>query len=266
MDLKLNADRFTGDKYVRDYDKYRPTPPNDILLQTLNYLNKPKANRVLDLGCGTGISTVIWNDFANEIIGVEPSKEMLSMAHQNNGNSKIKYLNNFSNEIPLKSKSIDIISCSQSFHWMEPESTLKEIDRLLVKEGVLVIYDIFWPVSVNYKYEAAYKNLFSNVDLITSKLDQKIAIRWNKNNHLENVIKSNYFKFAKETYFHKTEDVSKEKLIGLAKSQGGLEALLKRGLSKKEIGLSKFEKEVQEMNDLTNDKMIYNYKAIYAIK
>ncbi len=266
MDLRLNADRFTGDQYVRDYDKYRPTPPNDIVLQALNYLNKSKAIRVLDLGCGTGISTEIWKEFADEIIGVEPSKEMLSIASQNNDNAKIKYLNNFSNEVSVPSKSIDIISCSQSFHWMEPESTLKEIHRLLIKDGVLVIYDIIWPSSVNLQYETAYKNLFNNVSIITSKLDQTIAIRWNKKKHLENVLKSSHFKFAKETYFHKAEELSKEKLIGIALSQGGLEALLKRGYSKKEIGIINFEREIQEMDEIPNEKIIYNYRAIYAIK
>ena len=266
MDLKLNADRFTGDQYVRAYNKYRPTPPNDILLQALNYLNKSKANKILDLGCGTGISTKIWKDFADEIIGVEPSKEMLSIAYENNDNEKIKYLNSFSHEVLLPSKSIDIISCSQSFHWMEPESTLKEINRLLIKNGILVIYDIIWPASVNLKYEEAYKSLFNKVNNITSKLDHPISIRWNKEKHLENILKSGQFKFVKETYFHKAENFSKEKLIGIAMSQGGLEALLKKGYSKKELGILHFEKEIQEMSEIPNKKIIYNYRTIYAIK
>jgi ubiquinone/menaquinone biosynthesis C-methylase UbiE len=266
LDLKLNADRFTGDEFVKTYDKFRPTPPKEILLQALNYLNKSKASLVLDLGCGTGISTQVWNDFADKIIGVEPSKEMIAVASKKNSSSQVEFINGYSNEIPLPSNSLDVIACSQSFHWMEPKSTLKEIDRLLVKNGVLVIYDIIWPASVNLEYEKAYNELFINIDKATSKLDQTIAVKWNKGNHLENIVKSNHFKFTKEAYFHKTEDLSKEKLIGLAMSQGGLEALLKKGFSKKELGITKFKKTIQKMGKVPNEKIIYNYKAIYAIK
>ena len=266
MDLKLNADRFTGDEYVKTYDKFRPIPPNEILLQAINYLNKSRASQVLDLGCGTGISTEIWKDFADEVIGVEPSKEMIAVASKKNSESQIKFINGYSNEIPLPSNSVDIIACSQSFHWMEPMSTLKEIDRLLVKNSVLVIYDIIWPASVNLEYEKAYNDLFSNIDRITSKLDHTLAVRWKKDKHLENIIKSHHFNFTKETYFHKAEALSKEKLLGLAMSQGGLEALLKKGFSRKEIGITKFEETIQKMNKIPNEKIIYNYKVIYAVK
>ncbi len=149
---------------------------------------------------------------------------------------------------------------------MEPKSTLNEIDRLLINNGVLVIYDIIWPASVNLEYEKAYNDLFSNINRTTSKLDQIIAVRWKKDKHLENIIKSHHFKFTKETYFHKTEDLSKKKLLGLAMSQGGLEALLKKGFSKKELGITKFEETIQKMNKIPNKKIIYNYKVIYAVK
>ena len=78
--IKLNADRFTGQEYVNTYDKYRPGPPVEIIHQALNYLNKSRAEKVLDLGCGTGISTQIWRDFAKEIIGIDPSSEMIDVA------------------------------------------------------------------------------------------------------------------------------------------------------------------------------------------
>ena len=58
MDLKLNADRFTGDKYVQLYDQYRPTPPIEILKQTLNYLNQSKANNIFRFG--------LWNRIVNK--------------------------------------------------------------------------------------------------------------------------------------------------------------------------------------------------------
>ena len=266
MDLSLNADRFTGDQYVNIYDNFRPKPPEIILEQTLNYLNKSRAARVLDLGCGTGISTEVWIKYADEVIGLEPSAEMLAIAAKKRNNPKITYINGYSDKVPLPSESFEIISCSQSFHWMEPSGTLKEIDRLLKKGGVLVIYDVIWPPSLNYEYEKAYNELFKNVAEFSAKLNEKLAVRWNKKEHLANVKNSNYFRFNKETYYHKSEKVESEKLIGIALSQGGLEALFKRGYSQDEMGFTKFEKAVRQLKHIPNESITYNYKVIYAIK
>ena len=266
MDLSLNADRFTGNEYVNTYDSFRPKPPIDILQQALNYLDKPKALSVLDLGCGTGISTEVWSEYADEIVGIEPSEEMLAIARKKNNKPNVQYINGYSNDIQLPTDSIDIIACSQAFHWMEPIGTLQEVNRLLKTGGVLVIYDIIWPPSVNYAYEKTYNDLFRNIQEITSRLDQNIAVRWDKNDHFRNVQSSKHFKFCKETYFHKSEPLDREKLIGIALSQGGLEALLKRGYSKDDIGLTKFEETVNQMKYQPNQAITYNYRVIYAIK
>ena len=266
MDIKLNADRFTGDEYINIYDKYRPTPPKEILRQALNYLDKPKAKRILDLGCGTGISTKVWENAAEEIIGVEPSKEMIKIAKRKSNNSQVKYLVGYSNDIPLPSNSIDIVSCSQSFHWMEPKSSLKEINRVLKDNGILMIYDVIWPPSVNYEFEKGYNELFENISRITLELKETISHRWEKKQHLENALGSNYFKFLKETFFHKTEKLTKDQFIGIALSQGGLEALLKRGFSKEEIGITKFINEINNIGAIPYDEITYNYRVVYGIK
>ena len=266
MDIKLNADRFTGNEYVNIYDKYRPSPPVEILQQALNYLGKSKAKRVLDLGCGTGISTKVWRNFAEEIIGIEPSKEMIEVAERKSENDQIKYLVGYSNDIPLSSNSVDIVSCSQSFHWMEPNYTLKEIDRVLRDSGILIIYDVIWPPSVNYEFEKAYNELFDNIRRITEELNEVIAHRWDKKKHFENIRISGSFDFLKEAFFHKTEKFTKNQFIGIALSQGGLEALLKRGFSKQEIGITTFLNNINESKSPSYQEMTYNYRVIYGIK
>ena len=36
----------------------------------------------------------------------------------------------------LEDECADVVVCSQSFHWMEPRSTLKEINRILNNNGI----------------------------------------------------------------------------------------------------------------------------------
>jgi ubiquinone/menaquinone biosynthesis C-methylase UbiE len=265
MDLNLNAERFTGRNYISTYHQFRPEPPKEIILQALNYLDKSENVTVLDLGCGSGLSTKVWEDNAEKIMAFDPSKEMIDFASERNKSSKIEFKVGYSHDISLPSESVDIISCSQSFHWMEPLGTLKEVKRLLKSGGVFLVYDVIWPPCVNYAYELAYNKLFSTIDRLTEDLDEKIAIRWDKKKHYENIVKSNFFKFVKEAYFHKSETISKDKLLGIAMSQGGLEALLKRGFSKAKIGLDKFEKLIEDL-EVSPDYIIYNYRVTYAIK
>lgn len=265
MDLDLNAARFTGSKYISTYHQFRPKPPKEIILQALNYLDKSENVTVLDLGCGSGLSTKIWENNADKILAFDPSKEMVDFASKRNKSSKIEFKVGFSHAIPLVSETVDIISCSQSFHWMEPKSTLKESKRLLRSGGVFLVYDVIWPPSVNYAYESAYNKLFSTIKSLTENLEQEISIRWDKKKHYENIVQSNYFKYVKESYFHKSETISKDKLLGIAMSQGGLEALLKRGFSRSEIGLDKFEKVIEDLKVLS-DTIVYNYRATYAVK
>ncbi len=266
-DLELNAKRFSGEKYIQVYDQFRPTPPDVILHQSLNYLNKKQAKQLLDLGCGTGISTLAWQSSAEKIIGVEPSEAMLKVARQKvKDNDSITYLQAFANEIPLPNGSIDLVTCSQSFHWMEPESTLAEIDRLLQKHGVLCIYDVEWPPLVNASYETAYRDLFRKVDQITNDLGETIAHKWRKDQHAKNVRKSQVFRYVTEASFHKRQPFDKELLIGIALSQGGLEALLKRGFSTDQIGIDEFVRKVNGMKPLPYQEIIFSYKVIFAVK
>jgi ubiquinone/menaquinone biosynthesis C-methylase UbiE len=266
MDLRLNAERFSGDEYVELYNQYRPIPPIEIINQSLNYLNREKAGRILDLGSGTGISTRIWSDYGKEIIGIEPSEEMLHRAKKETKQENVNYRLGFGNEIKLLSESIDIITCSQSFHWMEPQSTLKEINRLLKKGGVLVVYDVIWPPTVNYEYEKAYNELFERVDEKTLELKEVISHKWNKKDHKKNIIESGFFRYTKETYYHKRKKLDKDEFIGIAISQGGLQALMKRGYTKEEIGIEKFKKELDSLQQPIMNEMTYNYRVIFGIK
>src|SRR6476660_7379924 len=73
-----NLERFSG--FAALYDRYRPQAPVvlvDILTQ-LAHASPPKL--VVDIGSGTGISTVLWGDRAEAIIGIEPNADMRAQA------------------------------------------------------------------------------------------------------------------------------------------------------------------------------------------
>ncbi|WP_313581607.1 hypothetical protein [Lacrimispora sp.] len=68
-----NKDRFLG--FADVYEQARPEMPGYPIEIITRYLNK-KANIVVDLGCGSGLSTTAWKNHCNAIIGIEPSDDM----------------------------------------------------------------------------------------------------------------------------------------------------------------------------------------------
>ncbi|MBV8225541.1 MAG: hypothetical protein JO232_10170 [Verrucomicrobia bacterium] len=49
-----------------------------------------------------------------------------------------------------------MITASQSFHWMEPVSTLHEVARILRAGGVFAAYDCDWPPVSDPVADAAF--------------------------------------------------------------------------------------------------------------
>ncbi len=268
MDLQRNADRFSGTDYVALYDRYRPIAPAEVFKWSLRYLEHSPAHSVLDLGCGTGLSTHPWCAHAQRVIGLEPSASMLEIAARNYANQtpSIEWLEAFAHDIPLEDASIDICASSQSFHWMEPQSTLQEVNRVLAPGGIFLIYDRDWPPSFDWQLELAYRELFARVREISDRLEEPLAHRWSKQEHAQRVRESGAFRMVKEVVFHREMKGGIDAFRGLALSQGGIEALLKRGKSAEEIGLEQFEIALKARADQVEDTYLLHYRAMIAKK
>ena len=66
-------------------------------------------------------------------------------------------------ETGLPAGAADVVTCSQSFHWMEAEPTLAEAVRILRPGGVFAAYDYDWPPIVHWEVEAAFEELLVRV-------------------------------------------------------------------------------------------------------
>ena len=243
--LKSNVDRFSSADYVTTYDKYRPQPPMvliDILTQ-LAQIDRPRL--VVDLGSGTGLSTRIWAERADAVIGIEPSGDMRRIAEEQtaampNANH-VRYKDGYSHKTDLIGECADIVTCSQSLHWMEPAPTFQEIARLLRPGGVFAAYDCDWPPTMNWQAEDAYRRF----DEEREKYGEARGLcrdvkQWDKKGHLARMQASGEFRFVKEILVHHREMGNAERLVGLMLSQAGLSTLLRHGMSEEELGVPEF--------------------------
>ena len=61
----------------------------------------------------------------------------------------------FGHDTGLASKTADLVTSSQSFHWMEPTSTLAEVARILRQGGAFCAYDCDWPPTMGWQRSIA---------------------------------------------------------------------------------------------------------------
>lgn len=264
-DLHANIERFTG--FADIYDQNRPKPPKivtDILMQ---YLDEAP-EMVVDLGSGTGLSTFIWCGTASRIIGVEPNDDMRNQAGINASQmhlTDVIFKKADAYDTGLDENAADIVTCSQSFHWMDPERALKEIARILKVGGVFAAYDCDWPPVAGHKAEKAYNRL---LEAARAKLKQipegRKSTQVPKENHLKNIAESGYFSYSREVVFYNRETCSAERFIGMAFSQGCLQLVIKNDPAALEYEIEAFRQTVLE--NWNQNEVIISYRMRLGIK
>lgn len=231
MGLAPNFDktieRFSG--FADVYDTHRPAPPTVLaaILTGLSGVERPSL--VVDLGCGTGLSTRYWAGHTRQVIGIEPSADMRSRAAEATKASNISYRAGFSHETGLPDAQADIVTAAQALHWMEPDRTFAEVARILRPGGVFAAYDYDWPpVTPDWRVQAAFRRFSDRVREVETVHPTRAGVpNWEKAGHLGRMVASGRFRFTRELCVHTADDGSSGRLVGLALSQGSVQSLLK---------------------------------------
>ncbi len=259
-----NADRFSG--FADIYEIARPKVPRYPIDVICRYLGgKPKL--VVDMGCGTGLSTEVWQEASDKVIGIEPCDDMRDIAEKK-ANTKMNFKKAFSDRTGLDDSCADVVVCSQSFHWMEPEPTLKEVNRILKNNGVFAVIDCDWPPITKWEAEKAYIQLYNKVMEIESHVPEikNSFVRYPKDKHLANIIQSGYFTYAREILFCSSETCTKERFINIMLSQGSTQTILKKYPELIEKQLAEFYNEINSYFDSEPFGVEFCYRMRIGIK
>jgi SAM-dependent methyltransferase len=204
--------------FAAHYDRYRPRPPRALLELLCRYARTRAPALVVDLGCGTGLSTRAWSGTASRTIGVEPNAAMLAVAEPAPG---VEYVQAFAQGTGLPDATAEIATCSQSLHWMDPQHTFAEAARILRPGGVFAAYDYDWPAVVDPEVDAAFTAYRSRRRAAQhARGIQRGADRWHKDGHLERMRTSGCFRLCREALLHSVEEGDAERAVGFARSLG----------------------------------------------
>jgi ubiquinone/menaquinone biosynthesis C-methylase UbiE len=263
-----NVLRFTG--FADIYDQYRPKPPDIIADVLLQLAGMDRAEHVVDLGCGTGLSTLIWINRTKSLTGIEPSADMRAVASQRPEWTGIspcpQFVSGEAHQTGLANSSADIITASQSFHWMDPVPTLAEIARVLRPGGVFAAYDCDWPPVSDPVADDAFASCHSQADELLRLSGISKAKAWPKHQHLDQIKKSGHFRYTRDLASLHTDSGDAERLVGLVRSQGSIATLLKHGYTEAEIGLPQLRDTVRQRLGDRTIRWFWCYRIRVGIK
>ena len=265
IDFSGNLERFSG--FADVYDKYRPAPPTVLASILTGLANTLYPRLVVDLGSGTVLSARYWADKAEQVIGVEPTLDMRKQAEAQTEAANVTYREGFSHQTGLSNSCAQIVTCSQSLHWMEPQSTFEEAARILVQGGVFAAFDYDWPPTTsNWQADQAFHDCNATVAKFEKELQiEKPARRWAKDEHLARLQNSGCFRYTKEIVAHHSDKGNAERLIGLMMSQGSVMTLIKNGISESQLGMDVFKQVVTRTLGEENKVWYWSSRIRYGI-
>jgi ubiquinone/menaquinone biosynthesis C-methylase UbiE len=116
---------------------------SDITDQTIALMNIQPADRILDLGCGTGWASrrLARMASAGEVVGLDVADEMLHRAEEASSDfNNIRYVWGSAENIPaFDSLFTKVLSVESFYYYADQNKALRELRRVMASEGQLFI-------------------------------------------------------------------------------------------------------------------------------
>lgn len=133
---------FSSADIADAYLKYRPTYGPEVYNAIVEYCKEsPSCNfqQAVDVGCGSGQSTVPLAKCFEKVIGIDTSKEQIAKAptHIPNLDFRTGPAEDLS---PIASDSTDLVTVAQAMHWMDTDKLYSEVTRILKPGGCFIVF------------------------------------------------------------------------------------------------------------------------------
>jgi SAM-dependent methyltransferase len=127
-----------AERYAHGRPYYHPVVVEQV--RTFLGLDAPVA-RAIDVGCGTGLSTRALAAIAQQVVGVDPSLEMVARVSRQAG---IEFAVGAAEELPVLDAGFELMTLAAVFHWLDGARFFSEARRVLKPGGWLVVYDHYF--------------------------------------------------------------------------------------------------------------------------
>jgi protein-tyrosine-phosphatase/ubiquinone/menaquinone biosynthesis C-methylase UbiE len=255
-ELRVESSGYLSDGFAERYDAFRPRPPPALLELLCRYAGE-RPGVVVDLGSGTGLSAEAWASRAEQVVGVEPNPRMLAVAEAR-APSNVAYVCAQAAETGLDDGTADVVTASQSFHWMAPDPTLAEVARVLRPGGVFCTYDYEWPPVIHPEIDAEF-------EAVIRKLGNWGRAR--KVEHAQRMRESGRFRYVRRVDLHSEEEGDAERVAGTAWTMGPVaNRLLAEEITEKGVGLTRLREVALKVLGDRRVPFLFTYHAVLGVR
>jgi SAM-dependent methyltransferase len=132
------------DEIAAEYDRIRPTYPDELIDQACQVAGLGDGDRVLEIGCGTGQLTRSLTARGLYVTALEPGANLIALARQNLENAtEVDFVNKKLEDAPLPREHYRAVFSASAFHWVDPEVGWQKAADVLVPGGTLALVSYF---------------------------------------------------------------------------------------------------------------------------
>jgi ubiquinone/menaquinone biosynthesis C-methylase UbiE len=128
------------DEIAADYDRRRPTYPDELLDQACQVAGIGRGDHVLEVGCGSGQLTRGLATRGLHVTALEPGKNLIALARQNlAGAGEVEFVNAQFEDALLPRERFQAVFSASAFHWVDPKVSWQKAADVLVPSGTLAL-------------------------------------------------------------------------------------------------------------------------------
>src|SRR6201984_2555562 len=109
------------DEIAGEYDRIRPTYPDELVDQACQVAGIGDGDHVLEVGCGSGQLTRSLVARGLHVTALEPGQNLLALARQNlEGAEEVEFVNAQFEDALLPPEHFQAVFSASAFHWVDP--------------------------------------------------------------------------------------------------------------------------------------------------
>jgi SAM-dependent methyltransferase len=137
----LDQRRFGAvfDTVAVEYDRHRPTYPDELVDHACAIGGVAPGDRVLEIGCGTGQLTRTLVTRGLHVTAVEPGENLIALAERHvEGPGSVEFVNHrFEDASP--GGGFAVAFSASAFHWVDPDVSWRKVAQSLKPDGPLAL-------------------------------------------------------------------------------------------------------------------------------